>query len=147
MNLVGIVLDPDRWTSEGITAAATASIAIFTIVLVIVTNRQAKLTAASVTIAKDALLKTERAFVYIDGFTPELTTAADAKVVKVEDLPERYRDCPELCITRFVVLPRWKNSGTTATRNMTIQVIPDLRLIDLWWPNRGWQWMRCARVR
>ncbi len=25
-------------------------------------------------------------------------------------------------------------------------IIPDFRLINLWWPNRGWRWMRCVRA-
>jgi hypothetical protein len=124
MSIIGVILDPDKWSSDGITAAATASIAVFTIVLVIVTNRQAKLTAASVAIAKDALLKTERAFVYIDGFDYELSTRADGKepLEFFEEEPEWHRSSPELAITRFALQPRWKNGGTTLTRNMTIQV-------------------------
>ena len=27
------------------------------------------------------------------------------------------------------------------------QVIPEFKLINLWWPNRGWRWMRCVRAR
>jgi hypothetical protein len=26
-------------------------------------------------------------------------------------------------------------------------VIPEFKLINLWWPNRGWRWMRCVRAR
>jgi hypothetical protein len=65
MSLINIVFDPDKWTSEGITAAATASIAIFTIVLVLVTNRQAVLTKRSVRIAERALTELERPYLFI----------------------------------------------------------------------------------
>lgn len=65
MNLIGIIADPDKWTSDGITAAATASIAIFTIVLVFVTNRQASLTRASVRIAERALTELEAPFILV----------------------------------------------------------------------------------
>jgi hypothetical protein len=65
---------------------------------------------------------TQRAFVHIDGFNYELTTAADRTPVDVEYLPERYKSQPELYVTRFAFQPRWKNSGNTPTKNMTIQV-------------------------
>ncbi len=70
----------------------------------------------------DTLQTTERAFVFIHEFDVELTTAADAKIVKTEHLPERYRSDPDLFITRFAFFPRWKNSGNTPTRKMTIQI-------------------------
>ena len=66
--------------------------------------------------------ESRRAFVFLDDFNTELTTAADAKEVKVDDLPKEYKSDPDLYITRFAVAPRWKNSGDTPTRNMTIQV-------------------------
>ena len=64
----------------------------------------------------------QRAFVYIDGFNYELTTAADAKVVDIDSLEERYKKCPELCIARFAVQPRLRNSGNTPTRNMIVKL-------------------------
>jgi hypothetical protein len=72
-------------------------------------------------IARLALETTERAFVYLDGFNVELTTAVDGKI-DLAFLPEWYRSDPGLYITRFAVSPRWKNGGNTPTRNMTIQV-------------------------
>src|ERR1700730_6567492 len=57
---------------------------------------------------KEPLDVTECAFVYLDGFNHELTTASDSKI-EPEKLPERYRDDPELYITRFAVQPKWKN--------------------------------------
>lgn len=115
--------------NAAITALATLAISAFTIVLVIVTDRQARLTADSVAIAKDALLKTERAFVFIDGFNFEITTRADLRkggrrVIPThsKEEPDWYKFYPELVITRFALQPRWKNSGSTPTRNMTIQV-------------------------
>jgi hypothetical protein len=70
---------------------------------------------------RDALEATERAFVFIEGFDIELTTAANARI-ELGTLPERYRAVPELCITRFAAIPRWKNSGNTPTRKMIIRV-------------------------
>lgn len=96
------------------TAVATIAIAWFTWTLKRSTDRLWKA-------GKDALEVTERAFVFIDGFNPELTTAIDAKIDVVK-LPERYRSYPELCITRFAAQPKWKNSGNTPTREMTIRV-------------------------
>ena len=75
----------------------------------------------SAEIAREALLKTERAFVFLDGFTYELTTAADSKN-EDENLPEFYRNRRELFITRFAVQPKWKNGGNTPTRKMTIRI-------------------------
>jgi len=69
----------------------------------------------------EELRKIERAFVFIDGFNVELTTAADSKS-PVELESETYKSCPELFITRFAIQPRWKNSGNTPTKNMSIRV-------------------------
>jgi len=65
MHLVGILIDPDRWTPDGITAAATASIAFLTFVLVFVTNRQATLTKESIKIANSALTELEAPFILV----------------------------------------------------------------------------------
>lgn len=101
--------------NEGLLVAiATAFIAAFTLQLRLSTD---KLWAAQ----RDAFEKAERAFVFIDGFNIELTTAADSATVDLSLLPERYRGGPELFITRFAVQPRWKNGGNTPTRKMTIQ--------------------------
>jgi hypothetical protein len=71
--------------------------------------------------AEKALVSIERAFVFLDGFDVELTTAADSKSVNLAKLPPHFADDPDLFITRFAVLPRWKNSGNTPTKKMTIQ--------------------------
>ncbi len=74
-------------------------------------------------IARVALITTERAFVYIDGFNVELTTAMDSDTaVDIERLPEYYRTDPGIYITRFAAQPRWKNGGNTPTNQMTVQV-------------------------
>jgi hypothetical protein len=96
-------------------AIAAFIIAGFTYTLWRATTEQAHLT-------REALETTERAFVFLDGFNVELTTAADSKVVELEYLPERYRSDPDLYITRFAVQPRWKNGGNTPTKRMTIQI-------------------------
>jgi hypothetical protein len=114
---------------KSVVGAFTIVLAISTIGLWLATNnlwrageKQIEFTGDSVAIAKDALLKTERAFVFLDGFNIELTTAADSSVVENEILPEPYRNDPGLFITRFSAQPRWKNSGTTPVKNMRISV-------------------------
>jgi hypothetical protein len=72
--------------------------------------------------SRDDLETTNRAFVSIDGFEVELTTAADTKAVDVSGLPERYRSDPDLFITRFAVFPKWKNAGNTPTKNMVVRI-------------------------
>ena len=64
----------------------------------------------------------ERAFVSLEGFITEMTTAADAGPIPEQFIPERYRADPGLYLTRCALIPKWKNSGRTPTKNMTIQV-------------------------
>jgi hypothetical protein len=78
-------------------------------------NRSAK-------IAERSLTEVERAFVFIDGFNVELTTALDSDSPSYEWLPERYRQDPGIYITRFAAQPRWKNGGNTPTESLTLQV-------------------------
>jgi hypothetical protein len=68
-----------------------------------------------------------RAFIYLDGFNPELTTLADTNfnVPLPEELTAIDRN---LNVTRFAVQPRWKNSGNTPTIGMRIRVDWDLIL-------------------
>lgn len=108
----GIFLDEN---SVLLTAIATLAIAGFTLTLKQSTDR---LWQAS----EDQHAVSNRAFVFIDGFTTEITTAADAPTLVLQNVPERYRDRPSLYLTRFAVQPRWKNGGTTPTRRMRIQV-------------------------
>jgi hypothetical protein len=95
-------------------------IAIFTICLFFATILLWRATLKLAREGRTVFEATERAFVFIDGFNFELTTAADAKVISIEMLPERYRSQPELYISRFAAQPRWKNSGSTPTIKMTI---------------------------
>jgi hypothetical protein len=67
-----------------------------------------------------------RAFVFIDGFTPELTTAAEIDPSGHQYVPDLYKKDLGLYLTRLALLPRWKNSGNTHTRNMKIQVASKL---------------------
>ena len=69
----------------------------------------------------EELRKIERAFIFLDGFNVELTTAEDTDAAS-RSVPERYVSDPGLVITRFAIQPRWKNSGNTPTRNMTVRV-------------------------
>ena len=81
-----------------VSAVAAVVIASFTVVLVVVSRTQARLT-------REALIKTERAFVFVEDFVTDWSFAVQ----------ERRLD-------RFLIKPRWKNNGTTPTRNMTIAV-------------------------
>jgi hypothetical protein len=108
---------PDIWV-----AAFTGLLFVSTALLWNATDQNAKAALKAANVADDALKTIERAFVFVEGFDVELTSAADAKEVRPENLPPRYQSEPELFITRFALLPRWKNSGSTPTRNMTIQV-------------------------
>jgi hypothetical protein len=98
LSIIGIILDPEKWSSEGVTAAATLSIAVFTIVLVVVTNRQARLT-------KDALIYTQRAFVFVRN--GQIAIGKDFKTDKVKN---------------FKVSVTWENSGDTPTKNMRMMI-------------------------
>jgi hypothetical protein len=102
MSLIGIIFDPEKWTPDAITAAATAAIAVFTIVLVAVTNRQAKLT-------KEALIADKQAFVFAEGIFSNWEVGGQ----------------PGLYNWRF--RPIWRNSGDTPTRNLVIQTNCELR--------------------
>jgi hypothetical protein len=109
------------WTAfdalnSAITAIATAFIAWFTLSL-----RQAtdKLWDAG----ERTLKTTERAFIHLDGFNFGITTKEDMKETEIlEGEPEWCRKHPGLVLRRFDIQPRWKNSGTTPTRNMKIQI-------------------------
>jgi hypothetical protein len=65
---------------------------------------------------------TERAFVFIDGFDFELTTRADAMDKAAVILEKRIGSHPDLEITRFAAIPRWKNGGNTPTKGLLVQV-------------------------
>lgn len=63
----------------------------------------------------------ERAFVHLDGFNYELTTAVDSKT-PLESLPLAYQTYPRLYITRFAIQPKWRNSGNTPVKAMTVRM-------------------------
>jgi hypothetical protein len=105
-------------------ALAGVAVAAFTFTLWVATDQLAKS-------GQRAFEATERAFVFLDGFNYELTTRADlptpANMKRIgihgaKGEPEWYRSFPQFVITSFAMQPRWKNSGSTPTRNMTIQV-------------------------
>jgi hypothetical protein len=98
LSIIGIIFDPEKWSSEGITAAATLSIAIFTIVLVVVTNRQARLT-------KDALVYTQRAFVFVRN--GQISIGKDFQTEKIKN---------------FKASVTWENSGDTPTKNLRLMI-------------------------
>ena len=98
---------------DAVTALATVFIALFTLTLWLATDKLWRSGQATFEAA-------ERAFVFLDGFDTELSTGEDAN--GSSSLPKRYNEHPELYITRFAVLPRWKNGGNTPTKGMTVHV-------------------------
>jgi hypothetical protein len=97
-----------------LTAIGTGAIAIFTLTLWLVTGQAVRDSTKQHAISN-------RAAVYIDGFSYELTVAGDAKDNAIfEHLPPGTD--PTLFVTRFAVQPRWKNGGNTPTRRMHIYV-------------------------
>jgi hypothetical protein len=85
-----------------ITAISTFVIAIFTLVLAGITDRQARLT-------KEALIADKRAFVYADGCSP---------LWEIDPATKQYH-------WRF--RPNWHNSGDTPTKHMRMHVECELR--------------------
>lgn len=101
ISIIHRVFDFFPWLSaEAWTALATVSIAVFTIVLVLVTNRQARLT-------KEALITNSRAFIFVEDFTPTFV---------------RYHQSGRWTIKDLVIKPLWKNSGDTPPKNLTLNV-------------------------
>ncbi len=107
-----------------------------TVALVIVTGSLAlytkKLWKATVKLSDDAqatskrqadeIKMIERAYLYLDKFNVELTTAENNKTVDMGLLPENYQEDPGLFVARLAVQPRWKNGGNTPTNDMTFNV-------------------------
>jgi hypothetical protein len=110
------------WVPDDSTGFYALWTALFTFVLAISTILLWSETAKSSGIAKTALTEIERAFIYLDGFETEVSTGEDIKGMTDEEVPPRYRGSRELYITRFAVAPKWKNSGSTPPKKMTIQV-------------------------
>lgn len=71
--------------------------------------------------AKEALATAERAFVFIDGFNFELSTAADDETRDFSHLRPFYQRNPGIWITRFAAQPKWRNGGNTPTTRLTVQ--------------------------
>ena len=110
------VLDLTNYYNGAITAFATVAIGIFTLML--------KRSTDNLWLAdKEKFEASDRAFVFINGFNYELTTALES-LLGTENMPAFYRT-PEtrgLYVTRFACQPRWRNSGATPTKNMKILV-------------------------
>jgi hypothetical protein len=94
-------------------------VALFTALLTYVTYRLVKSTNRLWESSENAFRQKERAFVFLEGFNYELTTLLDGPSHMI---PAIHSADPGLGITRFAVQPRWKNGGSTPTKNLTIQV-------------------------
>lgn len=98
------------WTPEAAataTAVATVFIALFTVILAIVGGVQGWLTWKAIQATNRALTTTERAFVFLDDFD------LDWQRVVQDNVPR---------LQRFIIKPRWRNSGTTPTRNNVVRI-------------------------
>src|SRR5690242_11845394 len=100
LSVVSTIIDPEKWTSEWVTAVATAVMAVFTVVLVLVTNRQAKLTKRTADIAEAALLKLERALILFKGLNPRAFI-----------YPETHS------VESWIFLTEWENAGGSRTQD------------------------------
>jgi hypothetical protein len=99
----------------------TDPVALFTVVLAASTILLWKETKRLAEGAEEQHAIVNRAFVYLDGFNIELSTLAQAN--HDGEISERYKHrAPDLHVTRLAVQPRWKNSGNTPTKNLTIRV-------------------------
>jgi hypothetical protein len=98
-----------------VAALAGVFVALFTLALWISTNR---LWVAG----KEQHAISNRAFVSLDGFDVEITTAADNKSSAALITDAFYKEHPYLKVTRFAAIPRWKNAGSTPTKRMAIEI-------------------------
>jgi hypothetical protein len=100
----------------------TDPVALFTVVLAASTILLWKETKRLAEGAEEQHAIVNRAFVYLDGFNIELSTLAQVNHHPGQ-ISERYKHRePDLHVTRLAVQPRWKNSGNTPTKNLTIRV-------------------------
>jgi hypothetical protein len=99
----------------------TGAVALFTLMLVGATILLYRAGERQLEHLRKSFEATERAFVFLDGFNAELTNAINSKI-EIDKLPERYRSCPQLFLTRFTVQPKWKNGGNMPTEKMTVLV-------------------------
>jgi hypothetical protein len=71
-------------------------------------------------ISREAFKVTERALVFLDGFDYELTTLLDIPHIPTPNgVNEKDRG---LFVSRFAILPKWRNNGNTPTKQMQIQI-------------------------
>ena len=111
--IVSSVFDLLENYNGAITALATITISIFTLVLVIVTRRQAILTKEAVRISERALISTERAFVFLEDFDPEIVYGRRGTQSGASN---------NLTVSQLAIRPRWRNGGNTPTKDMTVIV-------------------------
>jgi hypothetical protein len=91
-----------------ITALATIAVAWFTFSLRDATTQQGKLT-------KEALIVSTRAFVFLENFEPRVTISYPSGTPRNGKIFDPF-------IAGFWFVSRWKNSGETPTKNLTLRV-------------------------
>jgi len=93
---------------DAVSAISTFVIAIFTVTLWIATSRLWRATTSLWSASERQHAISNRAFVFIEDFSYELTTADNSASVDVQSLPDAYKVRPDLFVTRFAAQPRWK---------------------------------------
>jgi hypothetical protein len=88
---------------------------------------QSILLRRQVNLAREEFNTTSRAFVFIDGFNTLLFTEEDVRGPAEDvELADADRSTPKLprnlVPTFFSIQPRWKNAGSTPTKNLTTKV-------------------------
>jgi hypothetical protein len=83
-------------------------------------RRMAGLTKRQIALAREEFTTTSRAFVFIDDFDTVLHTRETAEGPGTYDFENGQKLDNFLCPGYFSMQPRWKNSGTTETKDMKI---------------------------
>jgi len=91
-------------------------VALFTFFLAISTLFLWRATRNSVAIATRSLHDLERAFVFLDGFDADI-----GQIVEPGD-PTGRPDRLSMQVSQCRIRPKWKNSGSSPTRNMSFQI-------------------------
>jgi hypothetical protein len=96
-----------------IVALATVALSAFTFILWRATSQlwrtsqeHARHVERSIELSKEALVTTQRAFVFLNELDPDYS----------------FRTNPEYSVKRLIIKPQWRNSGKTPLRSMTVNV-------------------------
>ncbi len=103
-----------------VSALAAVAVAWFTATLYWASVEQGKLTEKSIKFGRDEFKTTQRAFVYLDSLVAHFSLLYDnPSSLQYERKSKLDAD---LIVTGLWIQPIWRNSGSTPTKNMRIQV-------------------------